>query len=498
MALAVLLGGCGAVHASRLSLDVPEVVYVSMDPDRALDSENDLDVSQKITGAGPTDVSVTFDIRGLAGIAVLKRGGDWCRIDRIRQPVFGCTMRTDRQNRAGQTFHVVPAEGSKAGDTGVVRYTVHSPGVPAAKGRTTIVVGTPELEVTQRPDRTTVSPGGTVGVRVVVRNTGDVPARGVVLAMEARDGFSFDSTHRNCRYQGGSARCPLPASEAVIAPGESYALDAHERLRASADALYPDVGYSASALTGDATAWPVNWASATAGSGADLRLVPADRTAGWTGPRLQVAATSHTDLAAVGATVKGPVGSRQSMRIGFRTHGPGSPRSAPVTVGFTVPAGTSVVESPYDPMRDEEVLDQDCRALGTDGTPMTDSASDRQPPARRYACTAPGGRAGQVTLFPFTLRIDEKTGERGGQVTVRGADAKHPNHDDRHGNDKAGVAVRVWPGPAWATSSFYVTAAVGLALLLAAAAALYYRRRRRSPRGRTEAPAGEEVPTRGR
>ncbi|SFF66387.1 hypothetical protein [Streptomyces mirabilis] len=479
VALVALLGGCDAASGEpRLKLDAPAVVYVSLDAARSHSSENDLSISQKLTGDGPADLSVTFDVRDLAGVAELKKGAERCRIARISQPVFACTMRTDQLNSASQLFHVVPAKGSEAGDSGVVRYTVRAPGVPAVTGRTTVVVGTPELKVSQPPDRRTVAPGGTVGVRVVVRNTGDVPARGVALRMEAKDGFSFDSTHRNCRYDGGSAWCPLSASEAVIAPGEAYALDAPERLRASADAMYPGVSCSASALARDYVAPPEIRARFTSGSGPDLRLVPVAGAADPAGPDLRVAVSNHADLAAVGATVKGPVGSRQKLRIGFRTQGPGSPRDAPVTVGFTVPAGTTVVESPYDPYRDEEVLDQDCRALGSDGAPLTEAASDKQPSARRYACTARGGKAGQLTLFPFTLRIEQDMAEGGGQVTVRGADAKRPNHDDRHGNDTAGVAVRIWPGPGWATASFYAVAAVGLVLLLLVAAVFRHRRRR--------------------
>lgn len=479
VALVALLGGCGgAAGRPHLSLRAPGALYVSTDPSRALSSENDLDVGQRLTGKGPTDVSITFDIRELAGVAVLKRGGDRCAIDRIRQPLFGCTMRTDQQHAASQTFHVVPVKGSKAGDTGVVRYTVRAPGVPDVTGRTTVTLGKPTLAVEQRPDRTTVAPGGTVGVRLVIRNTGAVPARGVALRMNARDGFSFDSTHRNCRYQGASAWCRLPAATVVIAPGEAYALAVPERVRVTADAMYPRVGYSADALAEDYTP-PPEWAALyKPGSGPDLRLVPVTPSARPAGDELRVAVTTHADLAAVGATVKGPVGSRQSMRIGFRTRGPGSPRTTPVTVGFTVPAGTSVVESPYEPERDEEVLDQRCRALRDDGTPITESASERQPGARRYACTAPGGKAGQLTLFPFTLRIDRDIADRGGQVTVRGADEKRPTHDDRPANDTAGVAVRIWPGPGWATSSFYSVAGVGCGLLLLVSGIVLLRRRR--------------------
>lgn len=100
--------------------------------------------------------------------------------------------------------------------------------------------------------------------------------------------------------------------------------------------MYPGVTYSADALAEDYTP-PPEWAALfMPGSGPDLRLVPVTPSARPAGDELHVAVATHADLAAVGATVKGPVGSRQSTRIGFRTRGPGSPRNTPVTVGFTV------------------------------------------------------------------------------------------------------------------------------------------------------------------
>ncbi|WP_317447296.1 hypothetical protein [Streptomyces collinus] len=50
------------------------------------------------------------------------------------------------------------------------------------------------------------------------------------------------------------------------------------------------------------------------------------------------------------------------MRVGVRNDGPGA-LPATVRVEFAVPRGTTVVSSPHEFERDEEVLDQDCRAL---------------------------------------------------------------------------------------------------------------------------------------
>ncbi|MFC9281653.1 hypothetical protein [Streptomyces collinus] len=185
---------------------------------------------------------------------------------------------------------------------------------------------------------------------------------------------------------------------------------------------------------------------------------------------------NKADLVAVGGTARGPVGSRAEVRVGVRNDGPGALPAA-VRVEFTVPRGTSVVSSPYEFERDEEVIDQACRALAPDGTPLT-SASERQPRARRYRCAARAGSVGTTTTFPFTLRIDKGGHHSGGRVTVSDADTGRASHDTRTANDTAVVAVSVWPGPSWATPGHYVASAVVLAVLALLASLVVWRRNR--------------------
>ncbi|MEU4040151.1 hypothetical protein [Streptomyces collinus] len=473
------LVGCAA--SSRPELVAPSVVYVS----RAPHSTTDLHVEERQAPRA----TVTFDAGDLKGVAVIKRALDICP---VHLPVFRCEgQRGDPapgDNR--QYFHLSPAQGTRPGDSAVLRYRVTAPGLPTVTGSTRIVIGRPTLVVDARPDRPVVDPGGSLAVSLTIRNTGDVPARGVALFMDTREGLTPAERHSNCRYRDGTSTwCRLPAADVVIAPGASYRLGAREVFRADRDATYPSVSFQAAALGTDYVPPEPLASRYRAGDGSALRLVPAGPrgagSAGRSSTELKVSVRNKADLAAVGGTARGPVGSLAEVRVGVRNDGPGALPAA-VRVEFAVPRGTTVVSSPYEFERDEEVLDQDCRALAPDGTPLT-SASERQPRARRYVCTARAGAAGTTTTFPFTLRIDKGGHHSGGRVTVSDGDAGRPSHDTATANDTARVAVSVWPGPSWATPGHYVAAAIVLAVLVALGALVAWRRKRSHRPGSREA-----------
>ncbi|MGV9253727.1 hypothetical protein [Streptomyces sp. NPDC003697] len=482
--VAVLAGLAGCAPSSGPELVVPPVFYVSRDPHSA----DQLQVGEK----GAARVTVTFDARDLEGVAVIRTAMDACP---AHPPVFRCEGQDDA-SRTGirQSFRLSPARGAKAGDSALLRYRVASPGRPAVTGSSRIVVGRPKLVVEAHPDRHDVDPGGTLAVSLTLRNTGDVPARGVALFMNTRDGLAPAGKHSNCRYRDPTSTwCRLPAADVVIPPGASYRLGAREVLRAGRDATYPTVSFQAAALGTDYVPPDVLASQYSRGDGAALRLVPAeDRgagTAGESSAELKVSVRNESDLVAVAGTARGPVGSRATVRVGVRNDGPGA-LPAPVRVEFTVPSGTTVVAAPYEFERDEELIDQECRALAADGTPLA-APSAKQPRARRYVCTASSAAVGATKTFPFTLRIDRDGPHHGGRVTVLDVTAGHAGHDPESANDTAQVAVAVWPGPSWATPGHYVAAAIVLAVLLLVAALVRWRRKR--PHG----PDGPAVPARG-
>ncbi|MET7989097.1 hypothetical protein [Streptomyces sp. NPDC005281] len=478
-AVTSLLSGCSSSEGADVKLVVPPVHYVSRDPHRTV---TDLRVEERVGGA-TVGLRITFDARDLKDVVTVKRALDDCV---VHLPVYHCDTRAGRTGAGGlQAFHLSPAKGAKAGDSGVLRYRVTAPGRPAVTGHTLIVVGRPELRVALHPDPGPVEPGESLAVGLTVRNVGDVPAHGVALRMEAGNGITLSDRHRNCRYRGsGSAWCRLPATDVVIPPGRSYALGAREHLRAARDATYPTVGFSADAIGADYVPPPEIASGYRPGNASPLRLVPASdtgpgapSTAGDDQQVLHVKVRNQSGLAAVADTARGPVGSHARVRIGVRNNGPGASAAA-VKVVFTVPAGTTVVASPYRFERDEEVIDQDCRAVSADDKPLAE-ASARQPSAGRYVCTAHAGAVGATTTFPFTLRIDKESAGGGGRVTVSDGDQAHPSGDTDPADDVADVHVSVWPGPSWATPGLYIAAAVVLPLLILTTA-LYLRRRNSS------------------
>ncbi|MGW1028783.1 hypothetical protein ACWD4J_34725 [Streptomyces sp. NPDC002577] len=462
--VAVLAGLVGCAPSSGPELVAPSVFYVSRNPH----STTKLHIEEKQAAR----VTVTFDAGDLKGIAIIKPAMDDCP---VHLPVFQCKGQDGDASRGGnhQYFHLSPAQGTTAGDSAVLRYRVTSPGLPTVTGSSLIVIGRPALVVDAHPDRLHVDPGGSLAVSLTIRNTGDVPARGVALFMDTRDGLAPTDKHSNCRYRGSTSTwCRLPAADVVIPPGASYRLGAREVLRVGHDATYPSVSFQAAALGTDYVPPDQLASQYRPGDGSALRLVPADARGAGTVNRssseLKVSVHNHTDLVAVAGTAKGPIGSLATVRVGVRNDGPGA-LPASVRIEFTVPPGTTVVSSPYDFEREEELVDQDCRALAPEGTPLT-APSAKQPTARRYVCTAKAGASGTTTTFPFTLRIDKDVAHHGGRVTVSDGEAGRPSHDATTANDTAKVAVAVWPGPSWATPGHYVAAAIVLAILVLAAA----------------------------
>ena len=314
------LAGCGARddHANAVAkLNTPGVFYLSRKAQDIGSSTDELQV--RIDTRLPSeDVTVTFHAEDLRGTATIKRGLDACK---VHLPTFRC------HGLSGiLPFHLAPAKGAVPGDSAVLRYTLTAKGQAPVDGRTVVVVGRPVLQVARRPDLTALAPGGESSVSLDIRNTGEVPAHGVLLQVEARDGLVLADRHGNCRYKGDTdALCTLPASDVVIAPGDAYRVNVPERLRAERDAVYPEVGFSATALGADFTAPPEIASQFRPGKGPDLRLVPvkgkdvapgagAPSASDWDKP-LHIIVHNSADLVAIGDTVRGPVGSHAEAPV---------------------------------------------------------------------------------------------------------------------------------------------------------------------------------------
>lgn len=393
----------------------------------------------------PRDAELAVDASGIDGVAVITAGADGCK---PRMPSFTCSMPLlpDSEATNEQELQVRPAAGARAGDSGILRYTLKPEGLPAVRGSLTVIAGRPELRVNKSPDLKKMAVGETFSVPIVIRNTGDVPARGVGLVIndeangenegEGDAHLSAAARHSNCRYSkdASTTRCLLP--DAVIAPGETMRVTPALRVKPNRDALTERLSYGAWAYStreipccvGSAETWLT-----TPGHGAPLSLTRdpvggkgATFTTDWGPTEVKVPVRNTADLEAFGATLRGKVGSSHRIRIGYRNNGPAE--TGEVRTVFIVPPGTTVTKAPYDPEAEEEMADQDCQTKDH---------------GRSYTCSQ-YSEVGQEVSYEFTLRTTSKI-TRSGCVAVSASTDSSPRDtrvkDTKRSNDTAPVQV---------------------------------------------------------
>ncbi|TQE21499.1 hypothetical protein Sipo8835_37455 [Streptomyces ipomoeae] len=379
---------------------------------------------------GPArDAELAVDASGIDGVAVLAPDDeqmlDGCE---PRMPSFTCATRLDSE--AGGLLKFRPADGARAGDSGVLRYTLTAEGLPTVRGSVTVIAGKPELSVNTSPVTGELPVGETTNVPVLIRNTGDVPTRGVVLRFDDTEDLSTATRHSNCRYPadgetGVSVQCLLP--DAVIAPGETMRVTPGLRVRPGRHAAEERLSYGA---------WPFHTGRGSSigccAQNPDSRLTPGNATplsltpdpadgkgAAFTTDEeptsTEVPVRTTADIEAVGASLRGDADGRQLIRVGYRNNGPAH---VGIRIVFVVPPGAEVIQLPIDPLGEEELQDEICRTEN-DG--------------RSYTC----GMDGQSHLYEFGLRV---TGEdtRSGCVTVS---ATNGVKDPEPGNNTAPVQV---------------------------------------------------------
>ena len=152
----------------------------------------------------PRNAELTVDAAGIDGVAVIASGADGCR---PRMPSFTCSkqLHPDSEGWNMQELKLRPAAGARAGDSGSLNYTLKPEGLPAVRGSLKVIAGRPELRVNENAALKTTDVGETFGVPIVIRNTGDVPALGVVLLIEANADLSAVTGRRGCAHPGCAA-----------------------------------------------------------------------------------------------------------------------------------------------------------------------------------------------------------------------------------------------------------------------------------------------------
>lgn len=482
--MALVLGaatsGCvGAVEPARMDVAVPAAVHVPLDLRQVRGGAGDFEVAERpLAHAGSVGFTLTVDTRDLrVGTLRAVSGSCTTRADAVR-----CTGTMPPDAGRSQRFRVTADPGAVPGATGVLRYALTRPHAPARSGRITVVLGRPVLRVERQPEHRGLAPGGTAAVPVVLRDIGE-SSRGVTVSLLYGSGTRPVERHRNCRYSVGGMECDFP--QATLVSGGTYAFGTPEMLRVGPRA-------TRTALVIEAQPYELSANSGTApnaGNGAPVGLVPADATdrarpstAFVRQAGVSLVTRNTADLAAVGATVRAPVGGRATVRVGVRNDGPGEPGEPDVAFDFHPPAGTTVAAAPYSAADEEEQAPQPCRALGPDGQPVAE-AYERQPAARVYRCRAYVAHIGRPVLLAFTLRVDRAGPHPGGRV-VLGAVADRPD-DPATADDTAAVTVAPASGDPWFTRPGVLALAACLLAAAVAAAVL-----RAVVHGRAERDAG--------
>ncbi|MGQ4383695.1 hypothetical protein [Streptomyces sp. SAS_270] len=437
LALTLLLGalaGCGATgDQKKSSISVPELFYLRPTGDHSgptnkvpfhVEAE---DVKAR-SRYGTLDHELIVDVTGSEGavrleIADIRKKNPRCAGDaaRVVCHVSGTYNSWSDLDRV----YPVAAHGSKPGDNGLVRFSFGTDKGKKLTARTRVVVGEPVVKMRTTKVFKDVGPGSVLSTPVVVRNTGEVPVRGVGLKLAVQSGVSFEHRYGNCRYpelqKDSLAVCEFPALR--IPPGRAVTLHPDLALNVSTTEMYASFHQEAWALDMGPAKYSVVPKGGDLGDGPRLKVgaaTKADLTGTFTGGDVwsQVRVDTHADFEVSPVEVHGARDSEQTVHLKVRNNGPANPGGAKLL--FTPPPGTTVVKQPMEAI-DEDVYEPYCDL--DEGT---------------YSCFVQGGLdAGKARTFDFTLRVGGP-----GEGSVRVTDtAETGRRDPDPANDTAPVTV---------------------------------------------------------
>jgi LPXTG-motif cell wall-anchored protein len=437
-------------------------------------------------------VTVTVDTAGLASVATITSADSWAKCT-TAGTVLTCEVAEYHVDPIGAPETVVgldvkPVTGVKLGAVGTFKATLAADGLaPMVKtAKVTIAEG---VDLTAGEDlAVAAAPGGKVALPFSVRNSGGTVAHGAVLSFTKPAVAEFGAKYRNCRYTDWWVLCTFDSD---LAAGKEYTLAKPQAFKLRADSPAPRTfnGFYQWATPADAE---VDWLdefrklNPVRGNGGELRLVEQapklranaqtdtndlDNAAGFT---VDVTGENVGDDAAVGATVKGTVGSTVPVTIGLKNLGPariGLFDGVADAVTVTVPKGTTAVSVP-----------NSCLPM-VNGEP--DGANPGKPGAAVYQCFTDDTNVievGQAYTWQLGLRIDV-AGETVGTVSVD--PREHANRD----NDTAKLIVNPAGGTGGGTgdgglpvtgSNAALLGSAGAAMVLLGAFGYAVARRRRT------------------
>ncbi|MBQ1019039.1 LPXTG cell wall anchor domain-containing protein [Micromonospora sp. D93] len=405
-----------------------------------------------------TDVSVRYDYRSLAKkLTVTPADGQECTAP--EPDVLVCTEPSDVTlyempplgsgiyRNGAKRVHLGLTEDARLGDSGDVSISFQAAGGRRGSYTSRVRVGE-GVDLAGGPFTIlSAKPGGKFTVPLVVANAGDKTVTGFVAVFDLPYSIRTKDRFSNCRYSGDHLVSCQFDEDIPVGTG----LAAKLNLEFVKDTYAPanHSGYAQFMTTADfedltRVRAAAGARAATAGSGPKLTLAEAPARARQTdqtdvGPGydhtgwiIKATGKNGTDLAAIGATLKGPAGAVVTATVGFRNNGPATldgtngDFEAATHTDVELPPGTTAVEVP-------------------------DNCWLRQDTTRTYLCASEMLLvAGQTYSMKFRLRIDKVTPNARGAVRVN-APCECPGgegfHDDiKPANDGTTIVVNATQG----------------------------------------------------
>ncbi|MEU8152660.1 LPXTG cell wall anchor domain-containing protein [Micromonospora sp. NPDC048986] len=404
-----------------------------------------------------TDVSVRYDYRSLANkLTVTPADGQECTAP--EPGVLVCTEPSDVvlseipplgsgiYRNGAKRVHLGLTEDAQLGDSGDVAVSFQAAGGRRGSYTSRVRVGE-GVDLAGGPFTSlSAKPGGKFTVPLVVANAGDMTVTGFVAVFDLPYSIRTRDRFSNCRYADDHLVSCHFDEEIPVGTGLATTLN----LEFGKDTYAPanHSGYAQFMTTADfedltRVRTAVGTRAATPGSGPKLTLAEApdrvrqaDQTdvgpgndhTGWT---IKATGENGTDLAAIGATLKGTAGTVVTATVGFRNNGPATldktngDFEAATHTDVELPPGTTAVEVP-------------------------DSCQLRQG-TRTYQCASEMLLvAGQNYPLTFRLRIDRVISDARGAVRVN-APCECPagggfKDDTKPANDTAPIVVNAAQG----------------------------------------------------
>ncbi|WP_439675604.1 LAETG motif-containing sortase-dependent surface protein [Embleya sp. MST-111070] len=457
---AALLIGPAATSAVA---DTPAETYLWLDSRDTYTAVpgKDRTYSIDIENYGPAtvkDLVVTVDTADLKGVTsvvfpsqcTVKSTVATCRVGEVKphnpesnavKPTLDLKLRTDAATKPG-TKGKLKYSGTASNAT--VRVDLPSYGAEIVVNSGYDLVAKPLAD-----SRREVAPGAALDMPGSFSNVGDRPAKGVLVALDARPGIGFAQRYQNCRYFralaafGEEALCRFDDVE--VKPGDAYALDKSVPLRASSDMMWGGAGIAFYAADDVAADMLVRAAAKGApGTEGTLKLVKqqpnsalrstADLDDWNNSTSLSAHTTLKADFAAIGATARGTQGQTVKIRPGIENRGPGRVDDYALadllwSVKMAVPEGATVTKVPeFCRLSTEEEQDF--------GGPLYPGFDAKGRPAYVCAWHGDGGtyKPGSKGFFEFEMRIDKVVPDAAGML-------QSSSVDDNRADDVAQVVL---------------------------------------------------------